>query len=931
MSTHNRITAFIGLLCAAGLLVCSAVPLSAASGTSLSARLSPAWLVADIDPTNQGSAPNHLTVLNGKLFLTACTGPIEGYYVIASPSAEPLLLAASRPIINSYNNLPDPHFTWFDGQLFFVLDTIESGPELWQSDGTPTGTHIFKDLTPGAQGSWPDRLTVAGNWLYFTIGPNLQLMRTDGSPDLVQPITDLLGPSADIILAAFGSDLLFTTGQSSNGPVSLWKTSGTPETIQILQDPSGPVFINPNHMTPGKGPGDEDWLYFAASDQLHGQELWRTDGTPSGTRLVKDFTPGENGYFTGDMIYANGALYLAAGDASHLDALWRTDGSEAGTQLVSYIPPDGSMFSPGLEEFTVFNGKIYFTAVGPAGDQIWRTDGTASGTAPVAELPLSLYSKGPTSLTVAGNHLFFAAHTNNFKRIYQAELWSIDAQEQPAKLKDFLDCVGGTAYPANELQNLTNFSGQLYFAGCDYLRSDELWTSDGTQGGTRLVFDFNIHGNRSFANSLAKLNGRYFFSSTDADHTPARHHEIMYSVSTAPGSLQPLLSRTGSLINEISGPVRVGDALFFTGVAFDGSEAGLFRSDGTPEGTESILPYGMLSGAPVIYHPFQDTILMFDNFTIRDPEHHLPNQEVVNIWKTNGQPGGTELVASLPDESRFTYRVYAFHGAVYFMVNHNSQAELWRTDGTAEGTQMAASLTGQFESVRSLDPTSQLLFFYLDNGWRIDLWQSDGTQEGTQLVMTVDPATPSYSTPGVRSAAMLGDTLFFIAVSPEGEFRLMKTQGADSGVEEVYNFGLLTVLTEPEAFTPLDQAIYFCSGVGQADRRLWRTDGTPDGTYPLFSANTPSQGCANLIQRGGRLFYSASTPETGAELWTSLGSPEDTRLLADINPGPEGSDPYVMDSENGILLVQAGTTETGVELWAVRLDTSWFYLPSISR
>ena len=33
-------------------------------------------------------------------------------------------------------------------------------------------------------------------------------------------------------------------------------------------------------------------FYFGASDGVHGWELWRSDGTARGTRMVKDISPG---------------------------------------------------------------------------------------------------------------------------------------------------------------------------------------------------------------------------------------------------------------------------------------------------------------------------------------------------------------------------------------------------------------------------------------------------------------------------------------------------------------------------------------------------------------------------------------------------------------------------------------------------------------
>jgi ELWxxDGT repeat protein len=39
-------------------------------------------------------------------------------------------------------------------------------------------------------------------------------------------------------------------------------------------------------------------LIFTASDGVHGEELWRSDGTASGTRMVKDTDPGTKKPYT---------------------------------------------------------------------------------------------------------------------------------------------------------------------------------------------------------------------------------------------------------------------------------------------------------------------------------------------------------------------------------------------------------------------------------------------------------------------------------------------------------------------------------------------------------------------------------------------------------------------------------------------------------
>jgi len=113
-------------------------------------------------------------------------------------------------------------------------------------------------------------------------------------------------------------------------------------------------------------------LFFTANDVAHGTELWRTDGTKDGTRMVKDIFPDIPSSNPENLVSLGTLLYFTADDGINGVELWRSDGSAEGTSIVKDIHPDGDA-RPG--NLIVFKGRLFFSASEPIqGEELWTLE-----------------------------------------------------------------------------------------------------------------------------------------------------------------------------------------------------------------------------------------------------------------------------------------------------------------------------------------------------------------------------------------------------------------------------------------------------------------------------------------------------------------------------------------------------------------------------
>lgn len=260
-------------------------------------------------------------------------------------------------------------------------------------------------------------------------------------------------------------------------------------------------------------------VFFVAHSGTAGRELWKTDGTTAGTVLVKDINSGSGSSDPSYFADVNGTVFFSAFNPNTGRELWKTNGTAAGTVLVKDIRVGKRSSDPA--GMTNVNGTVLFSANdGNGGSELWKSNGTATWTVRVRDINSGLNGSSPSSLTNVNGTLFFTADDGS----RGPELWKWTPAGGAALVKDIMSGPGGS-YPYNLVKvqgSLLNPNGTLFFSAWVSELGTELWKSDGTELGTVLVKDIKQVevcpydcGDSSEPGDLTNVNGTVFFSATD--------------------------------------------------------------------------------------------------------------------------------------------------------------------------------------------------------------------------------------------------------------------------------------------------------------------------------------------------------------------------------------------------------------------------------
>lgn len=394
-----------------------------------------------------------------------------------------------------------------------------------------------------------------------------------------------------------------------------------------------------------------------ADDGVHGLELWSTDGTASGTQLIKDIRLGTGNSYIGNIQILDDKLVFLAGTNDSERDLWVSDGTDAGTQMVKdfFLP---FYFGRTDNEVVILNsGKL------------WKSDGTADGTS----LMFDLNTLG----TLGGfqNTGFITAEENVYFRIYPpgmpADLWRVNTITND--VHHVVNVGSDLVFTPYEFQG-AGLGKDVVCTGYDAAAGDELWVSEGEGDSKRLLKDINPGSAGSNLSCFTSTGSKVFFFASDGTHGT----ELWVTDGTVGGTtmLKDIAPGTASSVSSEK-PALLDGRLVFAARGAEGLEPWI--SDGTEEGTHILKDLHVDDSDPQLFTALGGKVY----FSATDA------QAGRELFVTDGTAEGTKAIDVIPgSQGSAPEKITMAGGVIYFV----GRGKIWRTLGTPATTEVVASI-----------------------------------------------------------------------------------------------------------------------------------------------------------------------------------------------------------------------------------------------
>ncbi len=388
--------------------------------------------------------------------------------------------SGTKLVLDSNGNEVSSSFIFgiFNGKLYFSAYTEANSTEMWSTDGTAAGTKMLKDIHPTG-GSSPSQFTVAGTKLFFTALDDThgrEWWVTDGTTAGTHLTYDQ-EPSQGIYdgsfkqAVGFGNKIIYSRNRKSDDRSDVWISDGESAPVNLTAQFTTLYYIGQN--------ASELFLYnnnvfFSFYAGTEGDELYSTDGTVAGTKMI-NLLPGSSSFYPDYFFKFNDKLCFQGYTPANKKSLFVSDGTLAGTVALNYDVENTS--------YAINGNTLYFAGATTNGVELCKTDGTPGGTSMIKNIRAGTASSFPSDMFWANGKLYFTADDGVNKK----QPWVSDGTEAGTIMLKNIFVGNYGSLP----QNFTEYGGAVYFTARTGENNFHLFKTDGTTGGTAITQPVN--------------------------------------------------------------------------------------------------------------------------------------------------------------------------------------------------------------------------------------------------------------------------------------------------------------------------------------------------------------------------------------------------------------------------------------------------------
>ncbi|MEQ8531971.1 MAG: hypothetical protein RIB86_08965, partial [Imperialibacter sp.] len=428
----------------------------------------------------------------------------------------------------------------------------------------------------------------------------------------------------------------------------LWVTDGTEEGTHLLKDIyPGPVSSKNLLSTPLKVKASSGLYFFSALHPSYGIELWVSDGTEEGTKVVSDLNQAGKPIEVTQMLSANEGLFvLGNNDGFAYPNLFKV--TEA-NELENILENENSFHYVRLSNIEELDDEIYFGGVSSEDGYNTYLNDLYKYSQGSVDLVKRLWdgNSNPASLRSINDNLLFATFSDSGR-----ELWKTNGTaESTVQIKDIAAGQTNALPPFDNNIPLEYLDGKYIFAANDITHGNELWASDLTEEGTVLFADIESGSPGSDPSDFFKTDTKLFFTALKSG---------VRTLMVTDGEGSPI-----SLLDDVSISkfLQAGSTVYFL-EEYTQHYFSLWKTDGTAEGTMEVLDLGYFYNMQPAVQLDGGLIYVDDyNGTNRYDYYYINNEGEQSIFAT--------------DQQYYMYNSLARGPYVYYFSNNS----LWFTDG----------------------------------------------------------------------------------------------------------------------------------------------------------------------------------------------------------------------------------------------------------